>query len=175
MATKAGPLVVAVADLRKRPGNRRQVIADVPVGPVNVMDSSVPEGSIAHVDLMIESLTDGVTVTGTIDSPWRATCRRCLEPVHSHTVSDVRELFADRPLDEETFPIEGDVIDLAPLVIEAITLDLPLAPVCRDDCAGLCPTCGANRNDVDCGHDDKPADPRWAALSDWFDRDADDR
>ncbi len=64
--------------------------------------------------------------------------------------------------DEE--PYTGKVIDLDPIVREQLLLALPSYPVCRDSCKGLCPVCGANLNDRDCGCDRHVPDPRWAAL-----------
>ncbi|HET6915863.1 MAG TPA: DUF177 domain-containing protein [Acidimicrobiales bacterium] len=66
--------------------------------------------------------------------------------------------------DEETYPLKGELLDLQPLVRDALLLDLPLAPLCREDCKGLCPTCGADLNDGPCSCARAPADPRWAAL-----------
>ena len=65
--------------------------------------------------------------------------------------------------DELSYPIEHGFVDLAPLVHDAILLDLPLAPLCRADCAGLCPYCGIDRNDESCDCQ-SPLDPRWATL-----------
>ena len=76
----------------------------------------------------------------------------------------MRELFEARPTDELSYPIVGDQIDLEPLVREAVGLELPMAPLCRPDCQGLCPTCGTDRNEVDCGHDGEVFDDRWANL-----------
>ena len=66
--------------------------------------------------------------------------------------------------DEETYPLKGEMLDLQPLVRDALLLELPLAPLCSEDCQGLCPTCGADLNDGPCSCDHAPADPRWAAL-----------
>ena len=91
------------------------------------------------------------------------------EPVSGELVIAVRERFCDlRPHDEpdqddELYPIVDDVVDFGPLVRDAIVLELPMAPLCRDDCSGLCPECGANRNEGDCGCV-APSDPRWANL-----------
>ena len=58
----------------------------------------------------------------------------------------------------------GDLIDLEPVLRDAVVLELPFQPLCRPDCAGLCPQCGANLND-DPGHEHRPDnDPRWDAL-----------
>jgi uncharacterized protein len=74
------------------------------------------------------------------------------------------ELFEESPRDGESYQLRLDTIDLAPLVREAIMLELPLAPVCSPDCQGLCPTCGADLNDGPCGCAPTSGDPRWAAL-----------
>lgn len=155
MSPRAAHLYVGLADLRRRPGSRKDVEADLTIGPIEVVDSRVPAGSRAHVKLTVESSSDGVVVTGTVDAPWQGECRRCLATVDGQLHADVRELFAERPIDEETWAIDGDPLDLAPLVAEVVTLELPLVPLCRVDCAGLCPECGANRNDVACGHADR--------------------
>jgi uncharacterized protein len=76
----------------------------------------------------------------------------------------VRELYEPGSDGEETYPLYGDQLDLALLARDAVVLELPQVPLCREDCQGLCPYCGANRNEIDCGHDLVPTDPRWAAL-----------
>ena len=106
------------------------------------------------------------TYSVSVTASWRGECRRCGGPVHGAVVAEVRERYAptggtDR--DEEAYPLTGDELDLEPLARDAVLLDLPLAPLCLEECAGLCPTCGANRNTESC--DCTPAvDPRWAAL-----------
>ena len=75
----------------------------------------------------------------------------------------MRELYTDDGDGEETYPLVDHEVDLEPLVRDAVLLELPLAPLCRADCQGLCPFCGVNRNDEACGCE-APADPRWSAL-----------
>src|SRR5207302_11514852 len=111
-----------------------------------------------------EHADGGIVVRATVDAPWQGECRRCLLPASGTVHADVRELYERASDGEETYPLSGDQLDLAPLARDAVLLDLPLAPVCTDDCQGLCPECGANRNDGDCGHSEVPTDPRWAAL-----------
>ena len=76
----------------------------------------------------------------------------------------VDELFEPHPLEGETYQLDDDVIDLEPLVRDALLLELPLAPLCAPDCAGLCPTCGVNHNLTRCECVTTEIDPRWAAL-----------
>jgi uncharacterized protein len=77
----------------------------------------------------------------------------------------VNERFVDQrgPGDEDTYVIDDDFVDLAPMAHDAIFLDLPLAPLCREDCAGLCPYCGIDRNEATCACQ-APLDARWATL-----------
>jgi uncharacterized protein len=129
--------------------------------------SVVPEGEEVECDVTLTPFEGGIDVSGTITAPWVGTCRRCAEPVSGELRIAVHERFAEREVaaaaDEELYPIVDDVIDLGPLVRDAVVLELPAAPLCREDCAGLCPECGANLNEGRCGCV-APRDPRWANL-----------
>jgi uncharacterized protein len=120
------------------------------------------------VDLLATSNIDGVVVEGTITMPWRAPCRRCLVEVVGTARIDVDEVYQDPSdvsvADRGAFPIEGDQIDLVPAVREAVLLELPDDVLCRDDCAGICPVCGIDRNAGTCDCDTTVRDDRWAAL-----------
>jgi uncharacterized protein len=166
----AGPLVVPVAELLRRPASRTAVQRQVRAERLRVVDAEVPDGTGVDVDVELESLTDGIVVTGRVAAPWTATCRRCLGPVSGRIDVEVREVYRPAPEIEDAFALDGDRLDLEPLVREALMLELPLAPLCRPDCAGLCPECGANRNEGDCGHRVEAIDHRWAALSDLAER-----
>jgi uncharacterized protein len=76
----------------------------------------------------------------------------------------VRPEHLDDTDEAETYPLAGDTLDLAPMARDAVLLELPLAPLCREDCVGLCPTCGADRNEQPCDCDQLLANPAWAAL-----------
>ena len=128
------------------------------------MDTAVADGATADVDTLLEWVADGVLATGSAAVDWMGLCRRCLQPVGGRVKADFQELFEPRPRDGETYPLKGDRIDLQPLAREALLLELPLAPLCRDDCAGLCATCGADLNAGPCTCAPADADPRWAAL-----------
>ena len=158
------PLLVNVAELLRHPGTRRAVNVQVPSEGLRVVDTTVAAGAPIDVDVELESLTDGIVVTGRVSAPWEAVCRRCLGPVEGFVDVAVRELYQARPESEDAFAIENEVLDLEPLAREAVLLDLPLAPLCRPDCAGLCPECGKNLNDEPHVHEEATTDPRWAAL-----------
>ena len=159
------PFVVNVADLVNRPGARRRerVEGRLP-GPVIVVDSTLRTEVPVAVDLLLEWVSDGLLATGTVEGAWEGPCRRCLKPVQGTLKADVQELFEANHREGETYRLGLDFIDVEPLAREALVLDLPLAPLCREDCGGLCPTCGADLNQGDCDCQPAEVDPRWAAL-----------
>ena len=169
------PFVVHVARLRRVPGTRWHEIRTGPFDPEHLLaarspaESSVPEGADACCDVTLESFSGGVMVTGTVSAPWRGMCRRCTEPVGGELRVPVRERFTEPgagygdPDDDEAYPIVDDELDLGPMLRDAIVLELPLAPLCREDCEGLCPCCGADLNHERCDCV-TPRDPRWASL-----------
>ena len=164
MATPRRPFVVSVADLLRRAGSSRLEVVDAPMEELQVIDTRMPGGSAVHVEVRLESLNEGAVAKGVVEAPWAGSCRRCLTPVTGTLRSEVLEVFEAQPTEGETLLLDGDRIDLEPVAREAVLLELPIAPLCREDCRGLCPTCGADRNEVDCDCDDVPADPRWGGL-----------
>jgi uncharacterized protein len=136
-----------------------------------ITGSAVPGDADVVVDADLEIVDGGVVVTGTVSSTWVGECRRCLRPVRGPLVAQVREIYERIPFaavgdgdDADTYPLAGDTLDLAPLARDAVLLDLPLAPLCREDCAGLCPICGTDLTDQPCDCAEPAGDPMWAAL-----------
>lgn len=164
------PLLVAVTGIRQHPGARRREQRQAALGPLGVTASRLAPGGEVSVDVTLEVVDGGIVAAGTVRAPWRGECRRCLRPVDGELAVDVRELYRPRrpgegpDEDEETYPLGHELLDLRPLARDAVVLGLPLAPLCRPDCAGLCPGCGADLNYGACGCPKAPADPRWAAL-----------
>ncbi len=128
----------------------------------------VPRGAELELDLRLESVLEGVLVSGTVRGRAAGECVRCLADVELDVDADLQELFAypDRAVDDEVDDVRtlvGDLIDLEPALRDAVVLVLPFQPVCRDDCPGLCSECGARLAD-DPEHRHEAVDPRWAAL-----------
>ncbi|MPZ93310.1 MAG: DUF177 domain-containing protein [Propionibacteriales bacterium] len=148
----------------------RSVPAPADLG-IDVLE--VPEGSDLELDLRLEAVMEGVLVTGTARAHLVGECTRCLERLEQDLEVDLQELYAyddgDRRAngaeDEETSRLEGDYLDLEPVVRDAVVLALPYTPLCRDDCPGLCPTCGARLADDPQHNHGDAIDPRWAALT----------
>jgi uncharacterized protein len=131
----------------------------------------VPEGAPVELDLRTEAVMEGVLVTGTARAALEGECVRCLEPISEEIEVRFQELFVydDREVDPdeelEVSKLQDDLVDLEPLLRDAVVLALPFQPLCEDDCPGLCAECGARlADDPDHSHGE-PVDPRWAALA----------
>lgn len=162
----ARPLVVNALELLRRSGSERHLELVLPVGELGLDDPRLTERADVDIELRLESLTDGVVVDARVSVPFHAECRRCLRPIDAVAIAEVHELYQVNLTDPDAFPVEHDQIDLEPMVREAVLLELPDAPLCRPDCAGLCPVCGIDRNIGSCDCDTTVRDERWAALDD---------
>ena len=131
-----------------------------PLDDLGLSSSRVLEGSEIDARLTLEALSDtAVTATGTITADWMGECRRCLATVEGSLETRVQEIFESRPTEGETYPLDGDRLDLEPMVRDAVLLALPLAPLCQEACAGPEP----EDHPLGAGDDGLP-DERWAAL-----------
>lgn len=158
------PLTVNVAELLRRPGTVKSLALTVTAEELGLDDERVAADAAVDVALRLESLTDGIVVTGTATVAWSSSCRRCLSAVDGLAVVEADELYQRTPTSEDAFPIDGEQIDLSVMVRELTALELPAAPLCGADCAGLCPVCGVNRNETACACPAPASDDRWAAL-----------
>jgi uncharacterized protein len=153
-----------VSDLLHHPAARREVRMEIPGCELGGVAGSRLSAAPLVVDVWLERVPDGIVVHGTVTGEYESECSRCLQPVRASFADDVQELFEADPIEGETYPLEGEGVDLELPVRDTVLLDLPTAPLCRDGCAGLCPVCGVDRNDNDCDCDPHPPDPRWDAL-----------
>jgi uncharacterized protein len=167
------PFVVNIAALRPAAGGRHHVVRSGRLDGLAITSSSVPADADVVVDADLEVVDGGVVLTGVVASTWVGECRRCLRPVTGELVATVREVFERVPragegqvidTDAETYPLTGDTLDLSAMARDALLLDLPLAPLCSADCAGLCPTCGTDLADGSCDCTEAVGNPVWAAL-----------
>ena len=159
----AAVLVVNVVELLRWPGTTKDVATSVAAVDMDFADERMLDKDV-DVALHLDSLSNGIAVTGTATAWWQGECRRCLRHIEEPMTIEVSELYQVNVEDPDAYPIPGDQVSLAPMVRENLLLSVPLAPLCRPDCAGLCPTCGINRNEATCECEGPPADPRWAAL-----------
>jgi uncharacterized protein len=172
----ANPWKIDLRELGRRAGSLQELDRTAPaLADWRVELIGVPEGAQVRLRLRLESVMEGVLVTGELDVPVVGSCARCLEPIEDTLSLDVQELFAYEGStteatseEDEVRRIEGDFLDLAPLVRDTVVLSLPLAPVCTEDCAGLCVDCGQRLDDLPADHAHEVVDPRWAALTERF-------
>lgn len=136
---------------------------------------AIPADSDVDLDLRLESVSEGVLVTGTVSGETEGHCVRCLEPVDGTVTVFLTELYAypdsetEQTTDsEDIHRIVDDRIDLEQAVIDAVALELPMSPLCSEDCAGLCSECGVRLAVAEPGHSHEIIDPRWAKLADKF-------
>jgi uncharacterized protein len=160
----ANPWKVDLRELGRRAGSLHELQRTAPA----------PAGEIG-LRLRLESVMEGVLVTGDLDVPVVGSCARCLEPIEDSLHLDVQELYAypgstteATSEEDEVRRLEGDFLDLEPLVRDTVVLSLPLAPVCSEDCGGLCVDCGLRIDDLPADHTHEVVDARWAALAQKF-------
>ncbi|PIE99216.1 MAG: metal-binding protein [Propionibacterium sp.] len=163
-------LVVEIHDLQRRAGTVKELHRQVPApAGMGVEMIAVPEGSLVSLDFKIESVVEGVLVTGFADAEVVGQCSRCLSDINYQDSFDFQELyfypgFAEED-EDDYYEVKEEAIDLEGVLRDAVVLELPFTPLCRDDCLGLCPSCGTNlNNDPEHRHDDQ-IDPRWADLA----------
>ena len=161
-------LVLDTQDLGRHAGGMKQVrtTVDAPAG-LGIDVIGVPPGSPVALDLRLESVVEGVLVTGTATVSTRGECVRCLTEVSGSLEVDVQELFVhpeSEATEEEASRLEDDLVDLEPLLRDGVVLELPFQPLCREDCLGLCVECGANLNEDPEHSHEEPIDPRWEVL-----------
>jgi len=145
---------------------------------------AVPVGDRIFVDLKIESVKEGVLVTAAVEATAKGVCTRCLDPIEleldrnfmelyryesgkAHTKAErkrAREEEEDVDEDEELM-MEGDEINLEAPIRDCLILDLPINPLCDEECEGLCQICGQKWVDLPDDHAHEVIDARWAGLS----------
>ena len=181
-----GALVFDMRTLGRQAGSAKTQQLTVPApDDMRLELARVPVGADMQLDVRFEAVTEGVLVTGSATAPLAGECARCLAPLASTVTASFTELYLyprdrhdphDRSdenteQDDEELYLDGDLLDLEPVLRDAVVLALPMSPLCREDCPGLCVECGVPLADAGPGHrHDEPADPRWAALNQFDDQ-----
>ena len=169
----AAALVLDTRELGRRPGSMRLVQREVRAPRRIGLDLvAVPADAALTLDLRMESVMEGVLITGAVFGIAEGECSRCLEPLHESVSVHLTELYAypnsatETTTDADEFrSVVADLIDLEEAVIDAVALALPLQPLCSPECLGLCPTCGVPLAIAGTGHGHETIDPRWAVLA----------
>ncbi|KAA8819066.1 YceD family protein [Bifidobacterium vespertilionis] len=183
--TEDSPWAVSVAQIAGRPGESKEIDAVFPA-PSGIGDDvvGVDEGADVTVTGSFDSIVDGIIFTGRVSAPAHAECTRCLKPIEHPWTADVTaffpledtrrdnrkgevEIIAGEDESEDTYPLsaDGSFADIEALLRDTLVEALPLQPLCRPDCLGLCSQCGADLNEDPDHHHDMP-DIRFAELAD---------
>lgn len=154
---------IDVHELLENPGTAKSVHVTEPLEGLKLTLAEVD----APVDagLKLEAVSEGVFVSGRLSGLSELTCSRCLKSFEAPFDVKVGELFSVDPTDDDDYSVtEPGEIDLEPMIRDAVLLSMPFSPLCREDCKGLCPRCGGDRNLGECQCSDHEIDPRWATL-----------
>lgn len=160
---------IDVRDLMENPGASRTVRVDETVEGLHTELAEVPQDQRLSGDLMLESVIEGVFVTGSVGGTMILRCARCLKEFARPFEVEMNELFPLRAGPEDDYAVGNDLtLDPEQMIRDSVVLSMPFSPLCKPDCLGLCPQCGGDRNRGECTCSDEIADPRWAALEDLF-------
>jgi len=181
-----GALVFDMRTLGRQAGSAKTQQLTVPApDDMRLELARVPVGAEMQLDVRFEAVTEGVLVTGSATAPLAGECARCLAPLATAVAASFTELYLyprdrhdkhDRfdentEQDDEELYLDGDLLDLEPVLRDAVVLALPMSPLCREDCPGLCVECGVPLADAGPGHGHEDApDPRWAGLKQFNDQ-----
>jgi uncharacterized protein len=180
-APPKGPWVVDTKDLARSPGASKRYRSSVAVRESLGFGEVIAVRPRTHVDfeMLAESVLEGVLVTGTAQAELLGVCARCLEELTDTLDVEFSELFAypnstteETTSEDEVYRLVDDMVDMEPVIRDAIVLALPQAPLCSPDCEGLCADCGARWADLPPDHAHEKMDPRWGALREWFGEDS---
>lgn len=162
-------LVIDVGDLRGAPGATKEIHTSEAIHGMQGALGQISEEHAASLDLVAESMVDGIAVSGEAKGTMHLVCSRCLIEFDQPLEVPIDEVFYFTSSDDG-YEVEGRTIDLEPLLRDLLVLTIPIRPLHNKDCKGICAICGADLNEFDCGHREEVADLRWAPLRALIDR-----
>lgn len=164
---------IDVHDLVGHPGASREETVRGTVEGLQTELVGVPEDTPVMADLLLESVVEGILVTGHVVGTWHLRCARCLLEFDEAFDVALHELFVPHPdEDADDYPLDPETgIDPDQMIRDVVGVEMPFSPLHDPDCLGLCEICGGNRNLGECPGHEEP-DPRFAVLADLFPADA---
>ena len=132
-----------------------------------VLYGAKPFQSPVQISGEVSNESGVLQLKGTIKAIYSTSCARCLKPLDILLTAEVDTILTDDSEAEEEddlFVLTGDSVDPADVLVPALILQVQMTYLCKEDCKGLCPHCGVDRNTVGCGCETQQSDPRFAAL-----------
>ena len=160
----ASPLLINIIEMTRRAGTLKDIEITIPVSTFDFADKRLNDETEIEIALQLESINGGIIVQGTVTGQSQLLCGRCLRNIEFANVASIDELYQRVPDNPDAYPIEGESLDLQPMVREMVLLSLPDTPLCKADCPGLCPQCGADLQSAPCDCQAQRFDERWAIL-----------
>ena len=168
------PFKVNLHELPRRAGEMKSYHLAFPAPePIGTPMLAIKAGQELKIDFKAEAVSDGVLISGRIVSEAEGECGRCLDEIREEVDQDFRELFlyesrkSDNEDDDELFALDGDIADIETPIRDAVVLAMPLNPLCKPDCMGLCSECGERLERLGPDHSHEKVDPRWSGLTGW--------
>ena len=176
-------------ELPRRAGEMKEYQLDLEIlEPVGVPLVAVPAGDVIEVDMRLESVAEGILLSADLYAIAKGECIRCLDPVEITVERKIQELYRYEPTNEkggkrkkhssrtdnsdeidldavDELWLDGNEMNLEIPIRDAVVLDLPVNPLCSDECLGLCPNCGEKWEKLPEGHAHEVIDARWAGLA----------
>jgi uncharacterized protein len=175
-------------ELPRRAGEMKEYQLDLEIlESVGVPLVAVAAGDVIEVDMRLESVAEGILLSADVYAVAKGECIRCLDPVEITVERKIQELYRYEPTNEkggkrkksgrndrtdevdleedDELWLDGNVMNLETPIRDAIVLDLPVNPLCSEDCLGLCPDCGEKWEKLPEGHSHEVIDARWAGLA----------
>lgn len=160
-------------ELPRRAGEMREYHLEIPAHErIGTPLIGIEKGSLLNIDVKAEAVDDGILISAGISSDVKGECGRCLTEIQSKIVQNFQELYFyenRKPDDEDSdfFVMDSDIADLEGAIRDAVILALPINPLCRPDCPGLCSICGEKWETLPQNHSHEVVDPRWSGLAGW--------
>jgi uncharacterized protein len=166
------PFKVNLHELPRRAGEHKSYSLNFPA-PEAIGNPllEIPAGEFLEISFEAESVADGVLISGSVRSHAKGECGRCLEKISEDIDQKFQELFfyenRIEESDDDLFVMDGDFADIETPIRDAVVLAMPINPLCKADCRGLCSECGEKLELLEPGHMHEKIDPRWSGLSGW--------
>lgn len=158
---------INVAEIKKRLVGSKELSYELTPEDLEITETELKITAPIVLTGVLENAGDVILLKANVRTEIERTCGRCLKVFTEQLNAEVLEKFypaGAENIENDAFIYESDLLDITEPVRESLLLAVPLQSLCREDCRGLCPVCGADRNEGDCGCDTTTVDPRLAAL-----------